>query len=301
MRCQKVPLPLCGAGDAACGQRCVELRSWLRSTVARCCRTSHYQFMSTLMPRALRLIRSTGRAVLDLLLPPLCLKCRAPVSEPQSVCGGCWSELRFLGPPQCSQCGLPFPHALGADVKCAACLTHPPAFERLRSAIAYDDGSRDLILGFKHSDRLEMAPLFARWLNSSCREIVSKADFLVPVPLHWRRLAMRRYNQAAELARELGALSGVPFEASVLLRSKATASQGEMPSARARLKNVARVFTTSGHAGLLLKGKNVVLVDDVLTTGATATACCKALLRAGAASVSIVTLARVVRPLNLPG
>lgn len=257
--------------------------------------------MSLLPSYADRMIRSAGRAVLDLLLPPLCLKCRALVSEPQSVCGACWNQLRFLGPPQCCQCGLPFPHALGADIKCAACLARPPVFERLRSALAYDDGSRDLILGFKHSDRLEITPLFARWLNSNCRDVLTNADVLVPVPLHWRRLAMRRYNQAAELARELGALAGIPVETNILIRLKATLSQGEMPSARARLKNVAKVFTTNGNAGMRLKGKNIVLVDDVLTTGATVTACCKALLRAGAASVSIVTLARVVRPLNLPG
>ncbi len=250
-----------------------------------------------------RFARSAGRAVLDLILPPLCLKCRVPVSEPQSVCGSCWSGLRFLGPPQCVQCGIPFPHALGDGVKCAACLTRPPSFVWARSALAYDDASRDLILGFKHADKLEGATLFARWLFSAARDLVGQADLLVPVPLHWRRLALRRYNQAAVLAHGLGVIANVPVDTSILVRSKASISQGEMPSAKARLKNVARAFTVVSTSpdkkARRLSGKNVVVVDDVLTTGATANACCKALLRGGAGAVSIITLARVVRPLSL--
>lgn len=246
-----------------------------------------------------RFVRSAGRAVLDLILPPLCLNCRVPVSEPQSVCGTCWSGLRFLGAPHCVQCGLPFPHALGDGVKCAACLTRPPSFLWARSALAYDDGSRDLILGFKHADKLEGAPLFARWLFAASRDLVGQADVIVPVPLHWRRLASRRYNQSAVLAHGLGAIANVPVDTSVLIRSKPSISQGEMPSARARLKNVARAFSTAANNAKVLQGKKVVVVDDVLTTGATANACCKALLRGGAGAVSIVTLARVVRPLSV--
>ncbi len=168
-----------------------------------------------------------------------------------------------------------------------------------RSAVAYDDGSRDLILGFKHADKLEGAPLFARWLFAAARDLVGQADVIVPVPLHWQRLASRRYNQAAVLAHGLGAIANVPVDTSVLVRAKASISQGEMTSARARLKNVARAFSASVNNAKVLKGKNVVVVDDVLTTGATANACCKALLRGGAGAVSIVTLARVVRPLSV--
>jgi ComF family protein len=196
-------------------------------------------------------------------------------------------------------CGLPFPHALGTGVSCAACLARPPVFAWARSAIAYDDSSRDLILGFKHSDRLEAAPLFARWLFASCGDRVSQADLLVPVPLHWRRLLHRKYNQAAILAQGLAKLTGVPADTQVLVRPRLSVSQGEMTSARARLRNVARAFTTPAKISGRVKGRNVVVVDEVLTTGATVNACCRALMRAGAASVSSVTLARVVRPLNL--
>lgn len=242
--------------------------------------------------------KKAGRWLLDVVLPPLCLKCRMPVSEPQSICALCWAQLRFLGAPCCVQCGLPFPHDLGAEVKCGVCIGKPQVFSWMRSAVAYDDASRDLILGFKHADKLENAPLFARWMYAATRDRLSDADMLVPVPLHWRRLAQRRYNQAGLLAQGMGKLASLPVEVSLLRRVRATASQGEMVSARARLKNVAGVFSITEAQKPILSGKNVVLVDDVLTTGATTNACSKVLLRGGAASVSIVTLARVVRPLN---
>ena len=246
-----------------------------------------------------RFVRAAGRAALDLVLPPMCLNCRALVAEPQSVCAACWNALRFLSPPHCIQCGIPFPHDLGLGVKCAACIARPPSFTRARAALAYDDASRALILGFKHGDRLEAVPLFARWMAAAGQDVLEDADLIVPVPLHWRRLLARRYNQAAELARALAAIGGVKAETRLLTRSKPTRSQGEMHSARARMRNVAGAFAVAKDARPRLAGRNVVIVDDVLTTGATLSACAKALLRAGAGSVSLVTLARVVRPLNL--
>lgn len=243
--------------------------------------------------------RAVGRAALDLVLPPLCLKCHAPVAEPQSVCAPCWNDLRFLTAPQCAQCGLPFPHALGEGIKCAACIAHPPPLTKLRAALAYDDASRDLILGFKHADKLEPVPLFARWVVTASHDALADADLLIPVPLHWMRLASRRYNQAAVLAQEIGKLTGIPVDTSTLLRTKQTRSQGEMPSARARAKNVVRAFALDASARTKIAGRKVVLVDDVLTTGATVNACAKILLKGGASAVSVVTLARVLRPLSL--
>ncbi len=246
-----------------------------------------------------RMVRGAGRAFLDLVLPPLCLKCREPVAEPQSVCATCWNALRFLSAPHCAQCGLPFPHALGEGIKCAACIARPPPFLRARAALAYDDASRDLILSFKHGDRLEAVPLFARWIVAAGGDALAAADILVPVPLHWLRLASRRYNQAAVLAHAISKLTSIPVETSALVRTRRTPSQGEMPSARARAKNVVRAFAVAENAKPHLSGRKIVMVDDVLTTGATLSACTKVLNRAGAASVSVITLARVVRPLSL--
>jgi ComF family protein len=239
-----------------------------------------------------------GRRALDFVLPPLCLKCRELVSDPQSLCAACWVELKFLAEPLCACCGLPFPHTLGEGVKCAACLARPPVFDRARAAIAYDDASRDLILPLKHADRLEAASVFGRWMASAARDLVAEADLVVPVPLHWRRLVKRRYNQAAVLAFAIAKRSTLHVDTAALVRAKATVSQGEMPSARARLKNVARAFVVPDAHKRRIAGRHILLVDDVLTTGATLNACAKALKRAGASTVSAVTLARVVRPLS---
>ena len=239
-----------------------------------------------------------GRRALDFVLPPMCLRCRELVSDPQSLCAACWSALKFLAEPLCACCGFPFPHALGEGVKCAACLAQPPVFDRARAAIAYDDASRDLILPLKHADRLEAAPVFGRWMANAAGDLIADADVVIPVPLHWRRLFKRRYNQAAVLAFEIAKKHRLPVDTSSLLRPKASPSQGEMPSARARLKNVARAFAVAEGGKDRIAGRRILLVDDVLTTGATLNACAKALIRAGAASVSAVTLARVVRPLS---
>lgn len=244
-------------------------------------------------------VKRSGRAVLDFVLPPLCLKCRTPVGDPQSLCGECWGKLKFLGEPMCACCGLPFPHALGAGVKCAACTARPPTYARARSALIYDDESRELILPFKHGDRLEAAQVFARWMKSAASDLLGETDLVMPVPLHWRRLLKRRYNQAAVLAQLVGKRSQIRVDCSTLTRALPTLSQGEMPSARARLRNVAKAFAVSEAKRSSLSGRRVLLVDDVLTTGATINACAKTLLRAGAISVSAVTLARVVRPLSV--
>jgi ComF family protein len=239
-----------------------------------------------------------GRRALDFVLPPVCLRCRTLVSDPQSLCANCWSELKFLAEPLCACCGLPFPHALGEGVKCAACMTRPPVFNRARAALAYDDISRDLILPLKHADRLEAATIFGRWMSNAAADLIGECDTLIPVPLHWRRLAKRRYNQAAVLAHAIAKQHRLRVDTVSLQRPNASISQGEMPSARARLKNVARAFTVSDAQKGRIAGARILLVDDVLTTGATLNACAKALKRAGAASVSAVTLARVVRPLS---
>lgn len=239
--------------------------------------------------------RRTGRKVLDLAYPPLCIVCREPVADAGSLCPACWSTLHFLDGPVCAVCGLPFDFDPAGETVCAACLAHPPAFDRARAILRYDDISRKPILAIKRADRLDLVPAFGRWLERTGRELLAGSDVLMPVPLHRARLWRRRYNQAAELARALSRCSGLPLDVLSLRRTRRTPSQGEMPSAQARRRNVRGAF--AAERGAAVAGKRIVLVDDVLTTGATVNACAKALKRAGAAEVYVLALARVVRPL----
>jgi ComF family protein len=242
----------------------------------------------------MRGLMRTGRAVLDLVYPPLCIGCRAQVAEPGALCADCWANIRFLDGPMCAACGLPFEFDPGAGTLCAACHAHPPAFDKARAIMRYDEASRGPILALKHGDRLDLSPAFARWLDRGGRALLDEADVLVPVPLHPSRLWNRRYNQSAELARALGRLSGKPCDALALTRSRATPSQGAMRSAKARRRNMLGAFKVRHKSAIA--GRNVLLIDDVLTTGATVDACARALKRAGAAKVLVLALARVVRP-----
>ncbi len=159
----------------------------------------------------------------------------------------------------------------------------------------YENASKGVILALKHADRLDLAPGFARWLERTGRELVAEADVIVPVPLHRGRLWSRRYNQAAELARALCRLSDKVFAPALLVRTRSTASQGEMPSASARRRNVSGAFSVPAAGRSLIEGRNVLIIDDVLTTGATVDACARVLKRAGAARVCVLALARVSR------
>ena len=240
-------------------------------------------------------LQQTKRATLDLIFPPQCMACREPVAEPHALCAACWAKLSFIGGALCPSCGTPFDYAGAQGLTCGACLAVPPFYSRARSALRYDDASRDLVLSFKHADRLDYAPAFGRWLARAGAELVDQADLIVPVPLHWRRLFFRRYNQSVELARSLGRAVNRPVLPDALIRTRATPSQGKMPSARARRLNVARAFAVRDSAKAAISGRRLLIVDDVLTTGATVNACARVLARAGARDVAVVTLARVVR------
>ena len=169
-------------------------------------------------------------------------------------------------------------------------------FKRARSLFRYDDASKPLILAFKHGDRLDHAPAFARWLERTGQPLFSDAELLVPVPLHRWKLWKRRYNQAAIIAEGLSKITGLPHDPLVLEKRRATKSQGEMPSAKARRRNVLNAFQVPHEKAERVRARNVLLIDDVFTTGATLNACARALKRAGAARVDALTLARVVKP-----
>ncbi len=234
--------------------------------------------------------------MLDLIYPPLCVLCREPVSEPDSLCAACWSGLQFIDGPICAACGLPFDIDPGEDTLCGTCIARPPHFDGARAILRYDDASKQPVLALKHADRLDLVPAFGHWLERTGRPFFANCDMLVPVPLHRVRLWRRRYNQSAELARVVGRATGLRVEPLLLERRKPTPSQGTMPSAKARRRNVLGAFAVPKPRRGHVRGKNVLLVDDVLTTGATADACARALKRAGALSVYVLALARVVRP-----
>jgi ComF family protein len=231
--------------------------------------------------------------VLDWLLPPVCPATGQDVDVHGTVAADYWASLRFIRAPFCRQCAMPFPHEIGGDNPiCAACLDNPPAFRAGRAALIYDDASRKLILRFKHGDQLQAVRTLVPWLREAGAELLAGADVLIPVPLHRWRLLKRRYNQSALLAQALGKATGKPVLMHALRRVRATPPQGGLKRAE-RLSNVKNAFLVA-DAGAILD-KAVVLVDDVFTTGATLDACARALLNAGAKSVDVLAVARVVK------
>ncbi|MBL8774035.1 MAG: ComF family protein [Phenylobacterium sp.] len=230
-----------------------------------------------------------------MLFPPQALD-----GGPRPLAGGfsadAWSRIRFLDGPVCDGCGAPF--AFDSGVRCPACLAKPRAFDAARAACLYDETSRDPILQLKHADRLDLAPMLARWLSRAARDLIEPADAIVPVPLHPLRLLSRRYNQAAEIARPLARLTGTPYLPDALVRRRRTQTQGGK-SGTGRRRNVAGAFETPEVRRRQVEGLRILLVDDVLTTGATAEGCARALKAAGAARVDLAVVARVQAPQGL--
>ena len=236
---------------------------------------------------------------LDWLLPPQCLSCRALVDRQGQVCAECWQALSFIDDPMCAACGLPFDYEVGAEALCGGCTGERPVYSRARAVMRYDDASRRLILAFKHADRTAAAPSFGVWMARAGAEMLDAADALVPVPLHRFRLFARRYNQAALLAHAVARHHGIAVAPDLLVRTRATPSQaGLKPAARAA--NLRGAIAVRGARAAAVADRRFIVVDDVMTTGATVSACARVLLRAGADSVGVLTLARVVRPRGTP-
>jgi ComF family protein len=249
------------------------------------------------LPRLLGGLGSAGRAALDLVLPPQCLCCDTAVSNPGQFCADCFRLVSFIAEPLCARCGVPFAAAGqgGRRGLCPSCEADPPRFRQARAALRYDAQGRRLILPFKHADRPEVAAVLAPHMARAGAALLARAELLVPVPLHRARLFRRRYNQAALLAQALGRLSRVPAAVDALVRVRATEALGEK-SASERAAAVRDAFAVRRSRAAAVTGRRVLLIDDVMTSGATANACAIALLDAGAACVDVLVAARVPDP-----
>lgn len=207
-----------------------------------------------------------------------------------AVCSACWRDIRFIERPYCEMLGIPFGIDLGPGTLSAEAIANPPAFDRARSVVIHSGPARALVHGLKYKDRTDLATMMGDWMVRAGASILAEADAIVPVPLHRRRLFFRQYNQAGEIARAMSKRTGLPLLASALERKKATKRQvGLTRTGRQDNLSGAFVVTEAGQSAVF--GRHIVLVDDVLTTGATANAACRVLRRAGAREISVLTFA----------
>jgi len=242
-------------------------------------------------------LRAAWRGALDLIFPtdaelPNAVGAHGLASE-------IWAKIQFIDGPVCEGCGAPFDYDRGPGVRCAACMAKPRAFDAARAACLYDEVSRDPILKLKHADRTDLAPLLVRWLSRAAADLLAEAEAIAPIPLHRWRLLGRRYNQAAELARPLAGLWDKPYLADALVRRRATDSQAGK-SASGRRRNLVGAFHVPERRRFQVEGRRILLVDDVMTTGATLEGCARALKQAGASRVDVAVLARVNEGPTLP-
>src|SRR5260370_41675361 len=238
--------------------------------------------------------RSALRRLVDLALPLLCAACREPV-EGRGLCPTCWSKLSFITRPFCERLGTPFVYDPGPGILSMEAIADPPAYHRARAAVRFDEISRALVHALKYSDRLDLAPMMGRWLSQAGRELLAEADALVPVPLHWRRLWARRFNQSAMLAAAVSSQAGVPVASGALKPGKPTAQQVGLARTQ-RAANVQGAFRVPKDGKAAVTRRRLVLVDDALTSGATVDGCARALPRARAASGGVLVFARVAEP-----
>lgn len=236
--------------------------------------------------------------MLDTLLPPRCVATGEIVDAQGMLSSAFWSQLQFIENPFCKICGIPFSFDIANDALCAACIDRPPLFDQSRSAVTYNDASRKLVLSFKYGDRLHAVHTFVPWMIRAGQELIALADFIIPVPLHQRRLRERRFNQSALLAQEIArrtlSSSGKNYIPDALLRIRHTVPQNGL-TAKDRDRNVHGAFVVNDRWRSSLRDRNILLVDDVFTTGATLNECARILKSVRAASVNVLTIARVTK------
>lgn len=238
------------------------------------------------------LFRRALGALSDIVMPPVCLVCQAPIGAHDALCARCWREIDFIRPPLCDRLGLPLPFDTGDIMISAAAAADPPPYDRARAVAAHAGAMRTLVHALKFHDRHDVRRLLGRWLVEAGRDLIAESEIVVPVPLARRRLLARRFNQAAILAREVSELAGLRYEPLLLERTRSTASQVGL-SRGARQRNVAGAFAVPPRREARVSGRRILLLDDVITTGSTVGACARALRRAGAVRVDVLALALV--------
>lgn len=234
--------------------------------------------------------------LLDAVFPPVCLSCREPISDPDAVCTACWSKINFIRQPLCDRLGIPLRYDTrsqagdASPLLSAAATADPPNWDRARAVATYGEVMRRMVHALKYHDRHDARRLFGRWLTTAGSDLLPGTDVIIPMPLHGIRLLARKFNQSALIAAEVSRLSGITMAPGALLRIKSTPSQvGLSPSERQR--NVAGAFKVAALQKHRISGKRVLLIDDVITTGATCRAATSALRRAGAVRVDVLALA----------
>lgn len=245
------------------------------------------------MPLPVADIPQIARAGLGLIYPPSCIACGAAVDRPQALCADCWSTIRFIERPFCERLGTPFALDIGGTLHSPAAIAHPPSFQRARAVAAYDGAARSLVHKLKYNDRTELAEALGRMMLRAGAELLADADLIVPVPLHRWRLWRRRFNQAAALAQVVARHAEIPCDMQALLRVKSTRSQVGLTRSQRR-DNLSGAFRVAPGARLRIAQKRVLVIDDVVTTGSTANAVARALLRGGAQTVDVLSFACVV-------
>ena len=237
-------------------------------------------------------LSQTLAPVVDLVFPPRCPLCGEGLSAQTGLCGTCWNELAIPGDPSCTSCGRPFGDGILDCAVCAVCLANPPRHDGIAAATLYNDASRKLVLSFKHGNRIALAPMMARLIAAKLA-LEGEEWLIVPVPLHRWRLWRRGFNQAAVLGKELSKLTGAPVLVDGLVRRKPTPTLGGL-GASARRRTLAGAIAVNPVRMDRLRGVRVLLVDDVLTSGATTDACVSVLKRAKVSEVRIACFARVL-------
>jgi ComF family protein len=247
-------------------------------------------------------LRALVHRIADVIVPPVCLACQARILDHDALCPSCWRTVAFIRPPLCDRLGIPLPFA-GPDegpIVSAAAMAEPPPYDRARAVAVFDgDGVlRDLVHSLKFADRQEPRRLLGRWLAEAGRDILKDADLLIPVPLTRWRLMRRQFNQSALLAQEVGRLTGLPMNPLCLVKCRSTPPQVGLTREQRR-RNVRGAFSVPSRRAAQIAGRRVVLVDDVITTGATVGACARALRAAGAQRIDVLAVGLVTKPIQV--